>query len=51
MDTHPLVDEVPELEVRGESQEQGELVGGGQVVVEEDILVSQELPEGQSTAC
>lgn len=52
MDTHPLVVEVPELEVREESQEeQGELVGGGQLVVDEDILVSQELSEGQSTAC
>lgn len=47
----PLVVEGLELEVQEESQEhQGELEGRGQWVGE-DIPVSQELQQGQSTAC
>lgn len=47
----PLVVEGLELEVQEESQEeQGELEEWDQGVVE-DILVSQELPKGRSTAC
>lgn len=47
----PLVVEGPEWQVPEESQEeQGELEEWGQWVGE-DILVSQESPLGQSTAC
>lgn len=45
-----VVAEGLESQVQEESQEQAELEEGGQWV-EEDILVSQGLPEGQNTAC
>lgn len=47
----PLVVEGPVLQVQEDSQEeQGELEEWGQGAGK-DILVSQELPEGWSTAC